>query len=275
MSKLVMANVMRLQKNMCFWIGFVFMAAVGIFFPVRGYVEMCCTGVNSLIENGFFSCSLFASIIMAVFCSLFTGTGYSDGTIRNKVVIGHKRMDIYVAEVITSSVVGVVMCSGFFVPYLCIGIPLLENFTMESKTVLLMGVTELLLVAAFTSIFTLVAMICQNKAVVSVICLLLAFGLLLVGWFLNNMLQAPKTILVYTMSENNEPVAAEEPNPQCLEGTEREIVQTIYDVLPGGQAVQCTWLEVVHLPRLPLYSILIMLSTTGIGLFCFQKKDLK
>ncbi len=56
MSKLVMANVMRLQKNMCFWIGFVFMAAAGIFFPVRGYVEMCRTGMKSLIENGFFSC---------------------------------------------------------------------------------------------------------------------------------------------------------------------------------------------------------------------------
>ena len=140
---------------------------------------------------------------------------------------------------------------------------------------LLIGVAVLLLVAAFTSIFTLVAMICQNKAVVSVACLLLAFGLLLVGSFLNNMLQAPKTIPVYTMSENNEPVVSEEPNPRYLEGTEREIVQTFYDVLPGGQAVQCTTLEVVHLPRLPLYSILIMISTTGIGLFCFQKKDLK
>ncbi len=275
MSKLVMANVMRLKKNICFWIGFVFMFAAGICFPVQRYVEVCHTGTAHPIDNGFFACSLFVGIIMAAFCSLFTGTGYSDGTIRNKVFIGHKRTDIYLADMITSSVVGVVMCIGFFVPYLCIGIPLLGYFTIESKTVALIGVTVLVLAVAFASIFTLTAMICQNKAVVAVVCLLLAFGLLLTASYLNSRLQAPQTIPVYTMNEKNEPIASEEPNPRYLEGAERAFVQTIYDVLPGGQAIQCTSLEVVHLPRLPLYSILIMILTTGIGLFCFQKKDLK
>lgn len=275
MNKLVMANVMRLKKNTFFWIGSVFMFAAGICFPVRRYVAMSQTGSIHHLDNGFFACSLFISIIMAVFCSLFTGTGYSDGTIRNKVFIGHKRSDIYLSDMITSSVVGIVMCMCFFVPYLCVGIPLLGFFEADSKTILLIGVTVLLLAIAFTSIFTMTAMICQNKAVVAVICLLLAFGFLLVGSFLYSRLHEPKTIQFYTMNETNEPIAAEEPNPHYLEGAKREIVQTIYDVLPSGQAIQCTLLEAVHLPRLPLYSIVIILSTTGIGLFCFQRKDLK
>lgn len=275
MSKLVMANVMRLKKNTFFWIGFVFMFAAGIYFPVKRYVSMSQTGTIHHLDKGFFACSLFIGIIMAVFCSLFTGAGYSDGTIRNKVVIGHKRSDIYLADMITSSVTAIVMCMGFFVSYLCTGIPLLGFFESDSKTILLIGGTVLFLSIAFTSIFTMAAMICQNKTAVAVICLLLAFGFLLVGVFLSSRLHASKTVQFYTMNETNEPIVEEEPNPYYLDGVKREIAQTIYDVLPSGQAIQCTLLEAVHLPRLPLYSIVIILSTTGIGLICFQRKDLK
>ena len=42
------------------------------------------------IDNGFFGCALFIGIVMAVFCSLFIGTEYSEGTIRNKIIIGQK-----------------------------------------------------------------------------------------------------------------------------------------------------------------------------------------
>ena len=36
---------------------------------------------------------------------------------RNKIVIGHKRRDIYLANFITSAVTGIAMCAVFFLPY--------------------------------------------------------------------------------------------------------------------------------------------------------------
>ena len=110
MSKLLSANFIRLKKDKFFWSGLVFMLAAGIFFPVMRYMDMRQTQTINRIDNGFFGCALFIGIVMAVFCSLFIGTEYSEGTIRNKIIIGQKRGTVYLSNFITCSLVSVVMC---------------------------------------------------------------------------------------------------------------------------------------------------------------------
>ena len=92
MSKLLSAGFIRLRKDKIFWIALIFMFGAGVFFPVMRYMDMQQSGYINNIDNGFFACALFIGIVMAVFCSLFIGTEYSDGTIRNKVVIGQKEL---------------------------------------------------------------------------------------------------------------------------------------------------------------------------------------
>ena len=48
-----------------------------------------------------------------------------------------------------------------------------------------------------------------------------------------------------------------------------------YDVNPGGQAIQCSTMQPVNLTRLPIYSLAIIVLTTGAGVWIFKKKDLK
>lgn len=275
MSKLLAANFMRIKKNKAFWSGIIFMFGLGIIFPVKRYADMVQTGWVNNLDNGFYFCAVLIAIVMAVFCSMFIGTEYSDGTIRNKIIVGQKRAAIYLANAVTSSLVSIIMCIVFVVPYLCVGIPLLGFFTADIKMILLIGVAVLFLAAAFSSVFTLIAMLCRNKATAAVACLLLAFGLIITGAVLNEMLNAPKMISGYSLSIDGALVNTEEPNPKYLEGVKREIVQTIYDIIPGGQAVQCVSLTAVNLPRLPLYSAGIILLTMGGGVVLFQKKDLK
>lgn len=275
MSKLLSANFMRVKKDKFFWIGIAFMFAAGIFFPVMRYTDMKQMETINHIDNGFFACVLFIGIMMAVFCSLFIGTEYSDGTMRNKIVIGHQRTSMYLANLITSAIVSIAMCIMFFLPYLCIGIPLLGFFEMDMKLVLLFSLASLMLAIAFSSIFTLIAMLCHNKAITAVICILLALALLASGLILNRMLDATETIGGYTMGADGKLVYGESPNPKYLVGTKREIVQTIYDINPGGQVIQCTSLEAVNIERLPIYSLVIVILTTGAGVVFFKKKDLK
>lgn len=274
MSKLLPANFMRLKKDKFFWIGIAFMFAAGVFFPVMRYADMKQTGIINNIDNGFFGCALFISIILAVFCSLFIGTEYSDGTMRNKIVIGHRRASIYLANFITSAIVSIAMSIMFFLPYLCLGVPMLGFFEMDMKLVLLFSLTTFTLSVAFSSIFTLIAMLCHNKANAAVICILLAFALLFSGLILNRMLDAPEIIGGYTMGANGELVYGESPNPKYLDGTKRELVQTIYDINPGGQATQCMLLKAVNIERLPIYSLIIVILTTGAGVIFYKKKDL-
>jgi ABC-2 type transport system permease protein len=275
MNKLVSANFMHLKKDKIFWIAAISMFIAGTAFPLIKYMDMKQSGYINNLDNGFFACALLVGIVIAVFCSLFIGTEHSDGTIRNKIIVGQNRIGIYLSDLITCAIVAIIICCAFFIPFLGIGIPLLGFFVTDVKVILLIGLAVIVLSITFSSIFTLIALLCTNKAIISVVCILLAFGLLFTGAMLDKMLDAPETILSYSIGESGEPAAKEVKNPKYLEGTQREIVQFLYDVVPGGQAVQCAKMEIVNLPMLPVYSLIIILATTGIGLFFFRKKDLK
>ena len=274
MSKLLSAGFIRLRKDKIFWIALIFMFGAGAFFPAMRYIDMQKSGYINNIDNGFFACALFIGVVMAVFCSLFIGTEYSDGTIRNKVVIGQKRTSIYLSNLIICALVSVVMCAAFFIAYLCIGIPLLGFFEMDIKQVLLFTLAVFVLAIAFASIFTLISMLNHNKAITAVVCILLAFLLLFAGAQFNKMLNEPETNMGLMMTDNGQEYQ-EIPNPNYLEGGERKVVQFLYDFVPGGQALQCVSLEANNITVLPAYSLIIIVLTTGFGVFFFKKKELK
>ena len=227
MNKLLSANFFRLRKNKCFRGSLAFMFVIGIASPLLRYRDMKQSGYINNLDNGFFMCALFIGIILAVFCSLFIGTEHNDGTIRNKIIVGQKRETIYLSNMVTCSIIAITMCIVFFVPYLSVGIPLLGFFVADMKMIVMIGITVLVLSVTFASLFTLVAMLSQNKAIIAVACILFS------------------------------------------------IVQFIYDVNPGGQAIQCSTMQVVNLTRLPIYSLVIVILTTGAGVWIFKKKDLK
>ena len=117
-------------------------------------------------------------------------------------------------------------------------------------------------------------MLNQNKAITAVICILMAFSLLFIGAQLNKSLNEPETNTGMAMTENGMETQ-ELPNPKYLDEDARKVVQFFYDLLPGGQAIQCTSGEVVNLTLLPVYSLLIIVLTSGVGLCLFKRKELK
>ena len=74
-------------------------------------------------------------------------------------------------------------------------------FTADVKLIMLIGVTVLVLSITFASLFTLITMLFQNKAIIAVSCILLSFGLLLAGAICNRMLDAPPTIPAYSIGD--------------------------------------------------------------------------
>ena len=274
MYRLLSANFMRLRKEKVFWLAFFFMIALGLFFPAVIKMDEIKTGTIRDINGAFGQCAIFIGILMAVFCSFFIGKEYSDGTIRNKIISGKKRTDIYLANFTVCATAGVILCSVFFLSYLSLGIPLLGFFSIDIKAAVQFLLTVLFLSAAFSSIYNLIAMLSANKAVTAATCVLLAFLFLFLGKQLNQMLTQPETVTGIAITDRGSEYK-ELPNPKFRDEEERRIVQFAYDVIPGGQVAHCVSLDASNLSALPVYSILIILSTTGAGLFCFRKKDLK
>lgn len=274
MSKLLSANFMRLKKNKCFLGGMGFVFAVAVLLPVMRYTDMKKSGYINNLDSGFFICAVFVAAILSVFCSLFVGTEYGDGTIRNKIMIGHKRTHIYLSNLLTNMIVGLLMCAVYFMVYLCAGIPLLGFFESDIKVILLFVAIVLVLSCAFSSIFTMVSMIHSSKAVGAVICLLTTFLLIIAGTYINARLQEPETYSSYSYSIGGENTNIEEKNPDYLEGTQRKVYQFLYDFLPGGQVVQCASMEAENPKLLAVYSSIIFVITTAVGMVLFCKKDI-
>ena len=99
MRKLLRANFARLWKDKVFWGALVVLACYGV---------LGCISQYRLVEEGydvtdqysriFLNVYLFNSVAFAAFTNLFLGCEYSDGTIRNKLVTGASRMQIYLSN---------------------------------------------------------------------------------------------------------------------------------------------------------------------------------
>lgn len=276
MNKLLNADLHRMINNRCFQVCLTFMCLLGLLIPFMQLRNMHIYGTSAVLDSTFFAYPLFINILLAVFCSLFTGTEYSDGTIRNKLIIGHSRSAIYLSNLITCLLCGLVMCLGFIICYCLTGIPLLGFFTVDLRIILILIFCSILCAAAGSACYVMVAMLCQNKALSAILCVLGAFVLLLGATYVHSQLNQPETYETYQLTNNgNEPGVSETvPNPRYLTGAKRTAYEFVYDFMPPCQAIQLANMAVAHPWRLPLYSLMILITTTLAGIGLFKKKDI-
>ena len=272
MNKLLMANFARLKKDKVFWIGMAFLFAAGIFSVMMKRINDPTATADQLI----LIFPVLIGIVSAAFCSLYIGTEYSDGTIRNKLIVGHTRSAVYLSNFIACSAAGIFMCLSYIVAVVAFGLPLLGLSEMSMGAVAVLILVAFIMVIACTALFTLLCMLNQNKSTAAVTCILFIVALLVLATFINARLEAPQYYDNYVFTDSLGSAAAErELNPQYLTGLKREIYQFYLDFLPTGQAIEISMQSTPNLWRMPLYSLFITLVSTMGGLFCFRKKNLK
>ena len=275
MNKLLSSNFSRLKKDKVFWIGIIFMFGYGILLTLTQNAELKKIGGNMPLEELFYGYALLNGLFAAIFCSLFIGTEYSDGTIRNKLIIGHSRSAIYFSNLIVSYVVLLLMSVSYMIAVCALGIPLLGYFQTDIWNVLTYMFFSTITVLAFCSIFTLISMLNQNKAIVAIISIIGFFALFMSSTYIDSKLREPEIYRDITyVDDQGEVVRKDMPNPIYIKGTEREIYEFLFDFIPTAQALQIFRMDERNW-RLPLYSLFIVIVTTGAGVICFRRKDLK
>lgn len=274
MNLLLKANFSRLWKDGAFWASLAVMAGVGIFEVAVG-VNAQRQGISVPLENRYFVLAFMPGIVLAAFCSLFVGGEYSGGSIRNKIAVGHTRGAVYLACLCTCIAAGVLACAAYIAPMVALGIPLLGMFQMELGAVVWFTLCVFVMAGSLCALFTLIAILNQNRAVTTIICIILAYFLLFLGIYLNNRLMEPEIIPAQEYIENGKILLREaEKNPAYVSGLKRTVYQVLYS-LPGCQAVQLA-AEAENYPRsLPLISVLCTIVSTTAGLALFRRKDLK
>lgn len=150
-----------------------------------------------------------------------------------------------------------------------------EIWTMD-YTLFIYVILAPILSSVFTALFTLIAMLCQNKAHTTAGCILLTFALLFAGVYISSTLEEPEYLAAYSYTENG--VTVEEPeqkNPYYISGVKRQVYECLLDLTPGGQVIQIGEMGAKKPVMLAVYDGLILLLVTGFGLVLFRREDLK
>lgn len=275
MGNLLRVDFFRLWRSKSFWACMIFQVGSALFFPIMNYIRGIKNGFSIVPDWNLFAGIAFICVLSALFSTLFVGTDYSDGTIRNQLVVGHHRWEIYLSHLFTCITGCLLMCVGYLLPYLVVSRPLLGPLQQDAWTILAYVGVALVLTVALASLYTMLAMLIPNRTVSAVVALVLSFGLLLGGSYLYSYLNYPPT---YTQMTYNPVLEVweekESPSPFYLKGTKRDVFQLLCDVNPGGQIMQCNALDAPNLPLLPVYSAALTVVTTGAGLWGFRRKDL-
>ena len=248
MIKLLSANLLRLKKSILFWGCIILMLLLGVGFTLQRYWEQVAYaefGQLSYLDAVLFRHGLLIGIVAAVFVPMFFGMEYSDGAIRNKMVVGHSRLSIYLSHLITSVVVALCAAAAYVLPVLAVGLFIYEPPALEAGTLALLVLGTLVLLAAYCALYTLVTMNCSRKSTAAVICLLGMLALYIVSGNVEIPLMHPE-YLNWVVTEAGEMIPGD-PNPRYVGGMER-----VYEI---GRVFRNEGVDTRHNPEFTLMEL--------------------
>lgn len=285
MSKLLRGDFIRLFKSKIFWLGIIFMAAFGSFATWTNWKDsLDFPDYYNPPDGILLAGATCIGVIMAVVIGFFIGSDYSYGTIRNKHVMGHSRVAMYLSNLI----IGVVAAEIMHIAYMAVIIGasaagITREFEMSAGNIVGLIFISVFTVAALTSVIVLVCMIIPSRTTGSVSVIILSLVLLIAANTIYYRLLEKEYTEPYDLTVTNEygqeikihEEAAK--NPKYLTGTKRKIYLFLNDLLPNNQILQLDFDNECsnHTVSFPLYSFSLIVVTTATGVLLFRRKDLK
>ena len=294
MSKLLRADFARLFKSLIFWLGVIFMVCfAGFACWTKWRDSQDFPDYYNPPDGLLFAGAAYIGIVIAVVLGIFIGTDYSHGTIRNKFVVGHSRVAMYISNLIISVTATLIM----HIVYIAVivgasAVGITKPFEMSAGNIAALFFTSIFTVAALTSIFVLLCMLIPSRSVGAVAAMILSLALIIVASTIYLRLDEEEYTTPYhftIMNEYGEEIEVDQPsvkNPRYLTGTKRKVFEFFNDLLPNGQIMQFS--DGVsgeqsgddgempdHTAWFPLYSLSLTAVTTAAGVLIFRRKDLK
>ncbi len=277
MSKLLSANLARLWKDKVFWITMIsvfLFSLINMWNSDRSAEAMTQSGFIVTLDDYYFNMAPYSGLVCAVFISLFLGTEYSDGTMRNKLTVGHTRNHVYLANFFTSFIACLFLIAAWFLGGLP-GIFLIGPFEMGFLGFLVYLLITICFTATLSAIYTFVSTMSSNKALTIVFVLLVWLGMVLAASALNDRLSEPEMNGGMAYVDGAFKMLDPTPNPLYLTGGTRSLCECLLDLLPVGQAILMMDAAIEHPVRQIVFSLLLAVIAVVGGFVAFRKKDIK
>ena len=153
MNKLFRAGLYRLRKNKGAYACVIIPPIYSVCLMFSQYMQMKESGANYLLDPFLFHFLLVMGVLLSVFVSLYVGTEYHDGTLRNKLISGSSRNAVYGSNLWISFLVGTCSVLLAYTAGFAAGIPMFGVIEMPALTMLQNCVAGILLVLSYVSIF--------------------------------------------------------------------------------------------------------------------------
>lgn len=286
MSKLLRSNFARLWKSRVFWLGMLFSAGLSVFFILMRYIDIeqhqeVYANLDESYKNAdelIFMGGIIIIFAAAVFIGIFVGTEYSDGTLRNKLIIGHSRSSIYISNLIVCTTAGIIMHLTYIVTTILLGNLLLEDSTLTFKKILLLTLMGTAAMIAASSLLVMISMLIHSKSAGAVAILIATMVMFFASMTIFQRLSTPEYNDAYSYidKDTGKPVVVEkEKNTNYLTGTKRKVYEFLNDFIPTSQFYKSALLDSSKLDITLIYDGIIILITTTAGIAVFRRKNLK
>ena len=229
---------------------------------------------------------------ISLFTTLFVGLDYANGTIRNKIVVGHSRIKIYLSNLIISITVGIIIELVYILFILVVGNVILDEaqFILPINQFLQLLLHIITIIMMYSTIFNCITLLCNDITVSTVICIISVFILFLTDGTLAMIVHSEKYNYQYTYNEYGE--ATREIiglNPNYPGETKKQIAKVLRNFTPIGHSNQINEAvsehvnqiimnykdEIPNTNNLLLYSIGTIIIINVMGIYFFDKKELK
>lgn len=282
MMKLLRAGFCRYVKSHLFWIS----AVVAIILGLRSGIAVR----EDRMFNDIYT--VFAFAIFAVLISLTIGREFSDGGFRNKIVVGHTRMQLFVSEYLMAILICLILTMLSATVFSLLNIPIFSRFIGEFLIKSIIGV--ILFLISMVTFIAVVSMLITKKSITAVVLLLAIFVSFFVTDEINLNLNFPEYNKHIEMEDDGTPIITGEweKNPAYVDSPQRELYTFILNTLPIGQSIQYVEMSspmfseqnvMLAIPEeegrlldtLPFYSVGNVIFWLAVGYGIFRKKHFK
>lgn len=208
---------------------------------------------------------------LAVFAGFYTGVEHSDGTLRNKLIAGHRRRNAYLANLLVCTAVGLLLLLTHAAVACAFSLAFLPNALALTRPVWCLFCAAGILLA-YAALFTLAAMLDTNRPRMLVAVLVGSLALLAAGMAVGSHLRELELALKAVRAR---PEAFVDPagRYRMLLGM-RTLFRVLEGLLPPAQIMYLTGQE-GGAAWLPFCSFGVAAAVTAVGLALFRRKDLK
>lgn len=278
MRRLLRAGFYRVKSRKLIRIELLTAMLISTFIILNGFFEtnLANAYVYKLVAR-FFGYAPLMGPFIAVFTAFLWGTDYEYGTLRNKLICGHTREEVYFSNLLMTICAG----GGIALVWLAVngilGIPLLGDPSVKlSRGELVCYImASLLMTAALASVCCLLASLAESRNSAVLVCLGAVAAMVVIGMLLYDRFAEPELLSGWTWMMEDPTVRWHPANARYVGGIYRILLELAICLTPGGQGVILCEEGVEHLAFLPLCSVFVIIISSLIGIHSFKKKNLK